>query len=107
MISLLKAIKYENKFSYVYSTQNGFNQIVAKYADFHEYLEDLFNLAPPGPEAEPRDKTGVLTDIDLETVSPESIRQAHEVVDYFYLWKTGEFKRLSGDNRKSGKAFAG
>ena len=38
IIPLLKAIKYENKVSYVISTRNGFNQIVAKYADFMSIL---------------------------------------------------------------------
>lgn len=44
IIPLLKAIKYENKTSYVLSTQNGFNKTVAEYADFHEYIEEIFNL---------------------------------------------------------------
>ena len=44
MIPLLKAIKYENKFAYVLSTKYGFNPVVSCYADYHEYIEDIFNL---------------------------------------------------------------
>jgi uncharacterized LabA/DUF88 family protein len=41
IIPLLKTIKYKNKLSYVISTQNRFNQTVAQYTDFHEYIEDF------------------------------------------------------------------
>jgi len=43
-IPLIKTIKGENKIAYVISTKNGFNTIVCEYADFHEYIEDIFNL---------------------------------------------------------------
>lgn len=42
-IPLIKAIKSENKISYVVSTKIGFNKIVATYADFHEYIENIFD----------------------------------------------------------------
>ncbi|AFM40483.1 hypothetical protein Desaci_1467 [Desulfosporosinus acidiphilus SJ4] len=45
LIPLIKAIKEENKISFVLSTKNGFDKIVTKYADFHEYIEDIFNLS--------------------------------------------------------------
>ena len=59
IIPLLKAIKYENKFACVISTNYGFNPVVSRYADYHEYIEDIFNLTPemlscvedPRPEA--------------------------------------------------------
>lgn len=44
IIPLLKAIRYENRFAYVLSTRNGFNQVIKEYADHHEYIEDLFGL---------------------------------------------------------------
>lgn len=46
MIPLLKAIKSENKSTFLISTRLGFNRIVAEYADHHEYLEDIFDLVP-------------------------------------------------------------
>ena len=42
-IPLIKAIKSENKISYVISTKIGFNNIVATYADAHEYIENIFD----------------------------------------------------------------
>jgi uncharacterized LabA/DUF88 family protein len=84
IIPLLKAIKYENKLSYVYSTQNGFNQIVAKYADFHEYIEAIFQLVLPEPPRLIQGLAGGPGDIDPETVNPENIQQAREVAHYFY-----------------------
>jgi hypothetical protein len=84
IIPLLKAIKYENKLSYVYSTRNGFNQIVAKYADFHEYLEDLFTLTPGDQVTINSNEIDSFNSIDPATVSPEKIRRAKEVCQYFY-----------------------
>jgi hypothetical protein len=46
VIPLLKAIQYENKISHVITTRNGFNQQVAEYAKFHEYIEEIFDLTP-------------------------------------------------------------
>ncbi len=46
MIPLLKAIKADNKPVYLISTRLGFNSIVAEYADYLEYIEDIFHLAP-------------------------------------------------------------
>ncbi|HEX3046985.1 MAG TPA: NYN domain-containing protein [Bacillota bacterium] len=71
VIPLLKAIKYENKVSYVISTRQGFNQIVAGYADFHEYIEEIFGLTAGPAEAEVTEK------------NPE-IEKAVEVTRLFY-----------------------
>jgi uncharacterized LabA/DUF88 family protein len=84
IIPLLKAIKYENKLSYVFSTQNGFNQIVAKYADLHEYLEDVFGLTLPEPPPANDDQTGLLAYIDPDTINLLQVRRAREVAKYFY-----------------------
>jgi uncharacterized LabA/DUF88 family protein len=83
-IPLLKAIKYENKFSFVYSTKNGFNQIVAKYADFHEFIEDIFDLTLPDSPPITLDETGLLIDIDPDTVNMLQLRRAREISRYFY-----------------------
>jgi uncharacterized LabA/DUF88 family protein len=83
IIPLLKTIKYENKLSYIFSTQNGFNQIVTKYADFHEYIETIFQLTPPEPGAINREAFD-FSDIDLEAVSAGQIQRAREVAHYFY-----------------------
>jgi hypothetical protein len=84
IIPLLKAIKYENKLSYVYSARNGFNQIVTKYADFHEYIEDVFALTPEERVIFTPDEVAAFIDIDPKTISPEKIRRAQEVCRYFY-----------------------
>lgn len=92
IIPLLKTIKYENKLSYVYSTRNGFNQIVAKYADFHEYIEAIFQLVLPEPAPVFQNTAGDLafgltaglSDIDLTTATREHIERAREVAHYFY-----------------------
>jgi uncharacterized LabA/DUF88 family protein len=46
IIPLLKAIRLEGKLSYLLSTKNSFNRIVAEYADLSESIEDIFHLAP-------------------------------------------------------------
>jgi uncharacterized LabA/DUF88 family protein len=84
IIPLLKAVKYENKLSYVFSTRNGFNQIVAKYADFHEYIETIFTLAPIGRVTITPDEIDGLAGTGPPIVSPEKIRRAKEVCHYLY-----------------------
>ena len=99
IIPLLKTIKYENKLSYVFSTQNGFNQIVARYADFHEFIEPIFQLVPPEPVAFCQELAGFPIDLSSscnngfpgnfdkfgpEAVSAGQIKRAHEVAHYFY-----------------------
>jgi hypothetical protein len=87
IIPLLKAIKYENKVSYMISVKTGFNQIVAEYADFHEYIEDIFNLSMEEPEKELNE---TLKTSDALNFTPEQIARAKEVSRYFYnsnIWK--------------------
>lgn len=96
IIPLLKAINYENKLSYVISTQNDFNQTMAKYADFHEYIEDIFQLEPTDSAILQQDATEFMTidDIDIKTVNPVDIDRAQEVARYFYqsnIWKRASF----------------
>ncbi|HEX3043832.1 MAG TPA: NYN domain-containing protein [Bacillota bacterium] len=50
IIPLLKAIRLEGKLSYLLSTKNSFNQIIAEYADLSESLEDIFGLNPVEPK---------------------------------------------------------
>jgi uncharacterized LabA/DUF88 family protein len=49
IIPLIKAVKQENRLTYVLSTKNGFNPIVTRFADAHEFLEDIFNLTSENP----------------------------------------------------------
>jgi hypothetical protein len=65
----------------VISTQNGFNPIVTRYADFHEYIEDIFGLTPPIVNEDPLE---TLIAIDADTVSLLNFRRAKEVARYFY-----------------------
>jgi uncharacterized LabA/DUF88 family protein len=89
IIPLLKAIKYENKVSYVLSTRNGFNQVVAEYADFHEYIEEIFGLLPEMLQ-HPRKEDEVKIAIDLANIKEEDIERAKEVSKHFYsshIWR--------------------
>jgi hypothetical protein len=65
IIPLIKAIRYENKTAFVISTRNGFNQIIVNYANYHEYIEDIFNL-PPVPEVPAGDREGNPSHQDLD-----------------------------------------
>lgn len=96
IIPLLKAIKYENRLSYVYSTRNGFNQTVARYADFHEYIEDIFGLTPADRVTFTSNEIESTASIDPLNVSPENIRCAKEVCQYFYnshIWTKSSILR--------------
>lgn len=93
IIPLIKAIKYENKITYVLSTKIGFNQIVAKYADLHEYIEDIFELNSiiPKPAVEYLDKSEL--HFDLQHLRPENIDKAKEVSLLFYnskVWRKSQ-----------------
>jgi uncharacterized LabA/DUF88 family protein len=92
IIPLIKAIKYENKTTYVLSTKNGFNQIVTKYADHHEYIEDIFNLNDNLLE-----QNSPTIDWDLNfkisQISEENINEAKKVCKLFYgsnIWSRHE-----------------
>ncbi|HEX3048677.1 MAG TPA: NYN domain-containing protein [Bacillota bacterium] len=92
IIPLLKAIKYENKFSYVISTRNGFNQVVAEYADAHEYIEDIFQISatPCNNGATEVDPEDLGVSFDPATVTVEEVERAREVAHYLYtsqIWK--------------------
>lgn len=94
IIPLLKAIGYKNKISYVISTKNGFNQVVIKYATFHEYIEDIFNLPPPEPEIAGQNPVNdVIADIPA-TMNKESVKHALELAKLFYesrIWIRSSF----------------
>jgi uncharacterized LabA/DUF88 family protein len=103
IIPLLKAIRYEGKFSYVLSTRNGFNQVVAEYADLHQYIEDIFGFTglQVKDDMKPVDK---IFDLLFEGSIPKGmIERAREVANLFYdslIWKksltTKEPVSLSG-----------
>ena len=85
IIPLLKAITHKNKLSYLITNQTGpaanMNPTAGRYADYHEYLEDIFQLTPA---AAPEDPLETLIAIDADTVSLLSVRRAMEVSRYFY-----------------------
>jgi uncharacterized protein (TIGR00288 family) len=89
IVPLLKAIRYEGKLSLVLSTRNGFNQVVAEYADFHEYLENIFGFTdPPVEELAPIDTLGDY--LYADSITGYMIERAKEVSRYFYdshIWK--------------------
>jgi uncharacterized LabA/DUF88 family protein len=93
MIPLLKTIKYENKVTYILSTRYGFNPVVSEHADYHEYIEDMFNLTlnPFVNQEEP--------ELDIvfrgRIFNPEEARieDAQEVSKLLYssnIWKKSE-----------------
>lgn len=82
MIPLLKAIKYENKLSYVLSTRCGFNQVLAEYADFHEFLEDICSLTTL-PLAESKPLEPILSLVPANFTETD-IERAKEVARNFY-----------------------
>lgn len=87
IIPLIKAIKAENKISYVITTKNGFDRIVAEYADFHEYIEDIFGLTEDMVIENSTDK---LLDYHFDTLTHEQIERAKEVSRFFYHSKIWE-----------------
>jgi uncharacterized LabA/DUF88 family protein len=94
IIPLIKAVKYENKIAFTISTKNGFNVIVTKYTDYHEYIEDIFKLTPKS-ELAGESPAGVYPkkDNDSKTVTDEDIEQAKEVSKLLYesiVWKKNE-----------------
>ena len=106
VIPLIKAIKYENKIAFTISTKKGFNIIVTKYTDYHEYIEDIFQI---NPVAEDETTGGVIsrprprTEEDFGIIAAEDIERAKEVSKLFYesnVWKksehTGETVSLKG-----------
>lgn len=89
MIPLINAIKADGKFAYLISTKRGFNRVVASHADYHEYIEDIFDLKLPHEQVEP--------------VYESDADKAKEVSRYLYcsnIWrkheKTGEPVTLKG-----------
>jgi len=104
IIPLIKAIKYENKIAFTISTRKGFNLIVTKYTDYHEYIEDLFHLSLKEElkYSELPEVTAKSGD-DFTAVTTEEIERAKEVSKRFYnsnVWKkseqTGESVSLKG-----------
>ncbi|MCL6592195.1 MAG: NYN domain-containing protein, partial [Firmicutes bacterium] len=89
MIPLLKAIRYENRLTYVISTRSGFNPVVLGFADYHEFIEDILDLSP-APES-PNDKLdfGVIP----AELTLERIKQVKELCQFLYsskIWNTHE-----------------
>ena len=85
MVPLLKAIKYENKITCLLSTKNGFNQVACRYADYHEYIEDLFNL--PEITAKKADRESDAESVDAGTDVDRQIDNALEVARLLYSTK--------------------
>lgn len=110
IIPLIKAIKYENKIAFTISTKKGFNVIVTKYTDYHEYIEDIFHLNLKDephtgelPEAGALLEAGAKLDENFRSITAEDIERAKEVSKLFYgsnVWKKyeqiGEIISLKG-----------
>lgn len=88
IIPLLKAIKSENKFTYLISSRNGFHQTVIEHADFHEYLEDIFHLNEIAIDEVTVEEW--IAPFDLSMVTPHEMKNAREVARRLYesqIWK--------------------
>lgn len=110
IIPLIKAIKYENKIAFTISTKKGFNLVVTKYTDYHEYIEDIFHIKEEHHyEIAPEDSCSrelnsvVKFNDNGQTVTAEDIDKAKEVSKLFYgsnVWKKyeqiGEIISLKG-----------
>jgi uncharacterized LabA/DUF88 family protein len=96
IIPLIKAIKYENKITYVLSTKIGFNTIVAKYADHHEYLEDIFNLSEKIPKPDNHQKLEL--SFDFNKLGQEQIDRSKEVSKLFYQSKVWGKSQVTGES---------
>lgn len=90
IIPLIKAIKYENKIAFTISTKHGFNLMVTKFTDYHEYIEDIFNI---NTKIElPAENLSIDTkkDVDSKTLTGEDVERAKEVSRMLYesnVWK--------------------
>jgi uncharacterized LabA/DUF88 family protein len=96
IVPLLKEIKFECKYSYIISAKNGFNPIIAQFADFHEYIEDIFNLDPSGLAVVTPEPDGVSETINPAAFGPADILHAREVSHYFYNSQIWTRAALSG-----------
>lgn len=93
IIPLIKAIKYENKTTYVLSTKNGFNQIVTQYADHHEYIEDIFNLSEKDLVEDDQKMGDWDISLDYSEITEQDIEEAKKISKLFYesnIWKKSE-----------------
>jgi hypothetical protein len=106
MIPLLKVIKSENRLAYLFSSRLGFNNIKAKYCDYHEYLEDIFHLTPEilNVNEERNDQNNEVQDCHNETQdcqsSIENTRQVTKLLFNSNIWrkceKDGKLVTLKG-----------
>jgi uncharacterized LabA/DUF88 family protein len=91
IIPLLKAIKFEGKYSYVISTRQGFNRIVAEYADNHQYIEHIFQITTAPCNGETiigQEELGI--SFDPATATAEELGRAKEVARLLYssqIWR--------------------
>jgi hypothetical protein len=91
MIPLLKAIKYENKFAYVLSTKYGFNPVVSCYADYHEYIEDIFDLkAEMLLNEEVQEISLVINQTNLNENDIENAKEVSRLLYSSNIWKIYE-----------------
>lgn len=79
-IPLYQAIKLESKKTYVLSTKNGINDVVGVFADYHQYIEELFDFGARGlAVTESENKIGV-----EKQISEEMDKKARDVASFFY-----------------------
>lgn len=84
MVPLLQALKSENKITCVLSTKNGFNPVVTRSADFHEYIEDILHLTAPeitANEGEQGINPEVKRDSSIENVKGQCLKKGRQFME--------------------------
>jgi uncharacterized LabA/DUF88 family protein len=118
-IPLIKAIKMENKITYIISTKNGFNEVVATYADQNEYIENLFkiNSELKGTSVDSSDPSSAINANDINEkniieksdepnednnitnpITDEDQKQIEKICKFFYSSKLLKIKNESDNN---------
>jgi|BioPla2DNA2_1021312.scaffolds.fasta_scaffold16573_2 uncharacterized LabA/DUF88 family protein len=99
-ISLIKAIKLENRYTFVISTKNGFNEVVKNFTNHHEYIEDIFEFKKSGIEISKVEKTedmkiGVQEGFEITDELKEKANDVCSLLLGSIYWK--KYKAEGGD----------
>lgn len=90
LVPLMKAIRCENKLTYLLSTRYGFNNLVTFYADSHAYLEDIFNLTPDMLQNEKETLEFFVIGNEFKDSDIEKARKVSELLYSSNIWQTCE-----------------
>ena len=89
-IPLIQAIKLENKKTFVLSTKNGFNEVVNVFADYHQFIEDLFEFQSRGFSLTENSDSKIVIGIDSNEITEDLDIKAKEISLLLYksnIWQ--------------------